>query len=161
MGSRCATRRISRVLEADKSRHQGCSCLSQRNGNSVTSSVKAVREVSIISAIRHCSLLTVSARSAPLNSAWKTGALMSPYQVHKKVSCSRQGWQLSVSVRKLWSRRNGNSPVCFFDYNDMVKTNDLGYFPYTPAATLCAVSVHRWICCLKVLIRSPTSPPPC
>ena len=96
-----------RVLEADKS-HAIKAVLVCHNetATGVTSSVKSVRE--ILNDLGHPALLFVDGVSSigSLNSAWKTGALMSPYQVHKKVSCSRPGWQLSVSVRKLWSRRS-------------------------------------------------------
>jgi aspartate aminotransferase-like enzyme len=33
--------------------------------------------------------------------------------------------------------KTARAPRCFFDFADMIRTNKDGYFPYTPATTLC------------------------
>jgi alanine-glyoxylate transaminase/serine-glyoxylate transaminase/serine-pyruvate transaminase len=41
-----------------------------------------------------------------------------------------------VSQKALEARKSATLPRCFFDWDDMIKTNAQGYFPYTPAVTL-------------------------
>ena len=41
-----------------------------------------------------------------------------------------------ASEKALACRENSNLPKTFFDWNDQIKTNDLGYFPYTPPMNL-------------------------
>ncbi len=45
---------------------------------------------------------------------------------------------LAVSQKALDANKtqNGRMNRCFFSWEDMIKTNDLGYFPYTPATQL-------------------------
>jgi alanine-glyoxylate transaminase/serine-glyoxylate transaminase/serine-pyruvate transaminase len=43
---------------------------------------------------------------------------------------------LAVSAKALEAHKSSKMARCFFSFEDMVKTNDLGYFPYTPATQL-------------------------
>ena len=127
-----------RVLEADKS-HAIKAVLVCHNetATGVTSSVKAVRE--ILNHLGHPALLFVDGVSSIGSLEFR----MEDWGVDVAVSGSQKGFMLptglaivGVSQKALEQKKQATLPVCFFDYNDMVKTNDLGYFPYTPAATL-------------------------
>lgn len=43
---------------------------------------------------------------------------------------------LGVSEKALEASRRSTMERCYFDFVDMIKTNDLGYFPYTPPVPL-------------------------
>jgi len=43
---------------------------------------------------------------------------------------------VGVSQKALAARKQAKLPRCFFDFEDMIRANKDGYFPYTPAATL-------------------------
>jgi alanine-glyoxylate transaminase/serine-glyoxylate transaminase/serine-pyruvate transaminase len=43
---------------------------------------------------------------------------------------------LGVSDKALQASQHATMPRCYFDFADMIKTNDLGYFPYTPPVPL-------------------------
>ncbi|MPY80870.1 MAG: aminotransferase class V-fold PLP-dependent enzyme [Actinophytocola sp.] len=43
---------------------------------------------------------------------------------------------LGVSDKALRASTTATMPRCYFDFVDMIKTNDLGYFPYTPPVPL-------------------------
>lgn len=43
---------------------------------------------------------------------------------------------LGVSEKALTASRSSTMERCYFDFVDMVKTNDAGYFPYTPPAAM-------------------------
>ena len=68
---------------------------------------------------------------------------MSEWGVDLAVSGSQKGFMLptglaivAASEKALSAIENAQSTRCFFDFKDMMKTNDNGYFPYTPATTL-------------------------
>ena len=68
---------------------------------------------------------------------------MDEWGVDVAVSGSQKGFMLptglaivGVSQKALEAKRTAALPSCFFDYDDMIKTNAQGYFPYTPATTL-------------------------
>ena len=68
---------------------------------------------------------------------------MDDWGVDVAVSGSQKGFMLptglaivGVSQKALEAKKTATLPACFFDYDDMIKTNAQGYFPYTPAATL-------------------------
>ena len=68
---------------------------------------------------------------------------MEEWGVDVAVSGSQKGFMLptglaivGVSQKALEAKKTATLPRCFFDYEDMIKTNAQGYFPYTPAATL-------------------------
>ena len=43
---------------------------------------------------------------------------------------------LAVSNKALEAHKSSKMARCYFSFEDMIKTNDLGYFPYTPATPL-------------------------
>jgi alanine-glyoxylate transaminase/serine-glyoxylate transaminase/serine-pyruvate transaminase len=43
---------------------------------------------------------------------------------------------LGVSDKALAAAEKATMPRCYFDFADMIKTNDVGYFPYTPPVAL-------------------------
>ncbi len=43
---------------------------------------------------------------------------------------------LGVSDKALEASKTATMPRCYFDFVDMIKTNDAGYFPYTPPVAL-------------------------
>ncbi len=54
---------------------------------------------------------------------------------------------LGVSVKALEAHQSSTMPRCYFSFADMLKTNDLGYFPYTPSAPM----LHGLRCSLDLL----------
>ena len=68
---------------------------------------------------------------------------MDEWGVDVAVAGSQKGFMMPtgltivcVSEKALKAGATAKLPRCFFDYKDMAKNNALGYFPYTPAATL-------------------------
>ena len=126
------------ALEADKS-HAIKAVLVCHNetATGVTSSVKAVREM--LDDLNHPALLFVDGVSSIGSLEFR----MEEWGVDVAVSGSQKGFMLptglaivGVSQKALECRHQSTLPVCFFDFNDMIKTNDTGYFPYTPAVTI-------------------------
>ncbi|MGC6485081.1 MAG: aminotransferase class V-fold PLP-dependent enzyme [Candidatus Puniceispirillales bacterium] len=127
-----------RVLEADTN-HAIKAVLVCHNetATGVTSSVKAVR--AILDDLGHPALLFVDGVSSIGSLEFR----MDEWGVDVAVSGSQKGFMLptglaivGVSQKALEQKKQATLPVCFFDYDDMIKTNDQGYFPYTPAVTL-------------------------
>jgi alanine-glyoxylate transaminase / serine-glyoxylate transaminase / serine-pyruvate transaminase len=65
------------------------------------------------------------------------------WRVDLAVAGSQKGFMLpaglsvlGVSEQALDASRRTSMPRCYFDFSDMVKANDLGYFPYTPPVPL-------------------------
>ena len=68
---------------------------------------------------------------------------MDEWGVDVAVSGSQKGFMLptglaivGVSQKAIARSAEASLPRCFFDFQDMLKTNAQGYFPYTPATTL-------------------------
>ena len=131
-----------RVLEADKS-HAIKAVLVCHNetATGVTSSVKAVRE--ILNHLGHPALLFVDGVSSIGSLEFR----MEDWGVDVAVSGSQKGFMLptglaivGVSQKALEQKKQATLPVCFFDYNDMVKTNDLGISLIPRRQRCCAVS---------------------
>ena len=68
---------------------------------------------------------------------------MDEWGVDCAVTGSQKGFMLNtgmaivgVSPKSLAAMETAKLPRTFFDFRDMIATNDQGYFPYTPAATL-------------------------
>jgi alanine-glyoxylate transaminase/serine-glyoxylate transaminase/serine-pyruvate transaminase len=65
------------------------------------------------------------------------------WRVDLAVAGSQKGFMLpaglsvlGVSHKALDASRRTTTPRCYFDFSDMAKANDLGYFPYTPPVPL-------------------------
>ena len=103
----------------------------------VTSDVAGVRR--ILEDLGHPALLFVDGVSSIASIDFR----MDEWGVDVVVSGSQKGFMmptglaiLGVSQKALGMADGAGLRRCFFDFRDMVKTNDQGYFPYTPAATL-------------------------
>ena len=78
---------------------------------------------------------------------------MDEWGVDVAVSGSQKGFMLPaglailcVSQKALEARKTATLPRCYFDFDDMIKTNDTGFFPYTPPMSVIRalrVSVDR------------------
>ncbi len=103
----------------------------------VTSDVAAVRRA--LDAARHPALLFVDGVSS-------IGAIdfrQEEWGVDCAVSGSQKGFMLpaglgflSVSAKALAAAKTARHMRCYFSFDDMIRTNDTGYFPYTPPTQL-------------------------
>lgn len=103
----------------------------------VCSDVAAVRGA--LDACQHPALLFVDGVSSVASLDFR----MDEWGVDLCVSGSQKGLMLPtglgivcVSQKALAAREQAKLPRTFFDWNDQIKTNDLGYFPYTPPMNL-------------------------
>ena len=105
----------------------------------VSSDVAGVRKA--LDAAKHPALLMVDG----VSSVGSLDMRMGEWGVDCCVSGSQKGFMLptglgilAVSQKALDVNKNKNGRMnrCFFSWEDMIKTNDLGYFPYTPATQL-------------------------
>jgi len=125
-------------LAADKNHEIKAVLVTQNEtATGVNSDVKAVREV--LDSLGHPALLFVDGVSSICSIEFR----MEEWGVDVAVSGSQKGFMLptglgivGVSQKALDARPKSTLPKTFFDYEDMIKTNKDGYFPYTPATTL-------------------------
>ena len=103
----------------------------------VTSDVAGVRH--ILDDLAHPAMLYVDGVSSIGSIEFR----MDEWGVDLAVAGSQKGLMLptglalvGVSQKALAARANAKCPRCFFDFDDMIKTNKDGWFPYTPASTL-------------------------
>jgi len=103
----------------------------------VTSDVKAVRR--ILDDLGHPALLFVDG----VSSVGSLDFRMEEWGVDVAVSGSQKGFMMptglcivGVSLKALEACSTSSFPTGYFSFQDMMKMNDQGYFPYTPAATL-------------------------
>jgi len=103
----------------------------------VTSDVAALRQA--LDAAAHPALLLVDSVSALASIDFR----MDEWGVDVCVSGSQKGLMLPaglgvtcVSEKALAAAQTSKSRRCYFDYQDMVKSNASGYFPYTPSIPL-------------------------
>ncbi|MEQ1712259.1 MAG: aminotransferase class V-fold PLP-dependent enzyme [Hyphomicrobium sp.] len=105
----------------------------------VTSDIAGVRKV--LDAAKHPALLMVDGVSSVASLDMRMGE----WGVDCCVSGSQKGFMLptglgilAVSQKALDANKNQNGRMnrTFFAFEDQIKTNDLGYFPYTPATQL-------------------------
>ena len=103
----------------------------------VTSDVRAVRQ--ILDDLGHPALLFVDGVSSVASLDFR----MEEWGVDVAVSGSQKGFMMptglcivGVSLKALEACSTKSFPTGYFNFRDMMKTNDQGYFPYTPAATL-------------------------
>ena len=100
----------------------------------VTSDVAAVRRV--LDDVGHPALLFVDGVSSIASIDFR----MDEWGVDLAVSGSQKGFMLPpglaivcASRKALEAHKQATSRRCYFDFDDMIKTNKDGYFPYTPA----------------------------
>lgn len=99
----------------------------------VSSDIAGVRKA--MDAANHPALLFVDG----VSSVGSLDMQMSNWGVDCCVSGSQKGFMLptgvgilAVSDKALEASKSGKMPRCYFDWKDMIATNDLGFFPYTP-----------------------------
>ena len=103
----------------------------------VTSSLIGVRQ--ILDELAHPALLFVDG----VSSIGSLEFCMDDWGVDIAVSASQKGFMMptglaivGVSQKALALCDKADLPRCFFDFAEMAKMNDAGYFPYTPATNL-------------------------
>jgi alanine-glyoxylate transaminase/serine-glyoxylate transaminase/serine-pyruvate transaminase len=130
--------KYAEILAADKN-HEIKAVFATQNetATGVTSDVAGVRKA--LDACNHPALLFVDGVSSVASIDFR----MDEWGVDLCVSGSQKGFMLPTglgivcaSEKALACRENSNLPKTFFDWNDQIKTNDLGYFPYTPPMNL-------------------------
>lgn len=130
--------RYREILAADtKHEIKGVIVTHNETATGVTSDVKGVRV--ILDALGHPALLFVDG----VSSIGCIDFRMDEWGVDLAVAGSQKGFMLptglalvGVSQKALAARADAECPRCFFDFDDMIKTNKDGWFPYTPASTL-------------------------
>lgn len=124
----------ARRLAADKARRiKAVLVCHNETATGVTSDVAAVRRA--LDAAGHPALLFADGVSSIASIDFR----MDEWGVDVAVSGSQKGFMLPaglailcVSEKALALRAAAKLPRCFFDFDDMIKTNRDGYFPYTP-----------------------------
>lgn len=103
----------------------------------VVSDIAAVRKA--MDDANHPALLFVDTVSGVASIDFR----MDEWGVDLAISGSQKGFMLptglgivAASEKALAANESAKCPRCFFDWADMIKTNDLGYFPYTPPMNL-------------------------
>jgi alanine-glyoxylate transaminase / serine-glyoxylate transaminase / serine-pyruvate transaminase len=137
-GEGAPVERFADRLAADK-KHEIKAVLVCHNetATGVTSDVAGVRKV--LDAIGHPALLYVDGVSSIACIEFR----MDEWGVDLAVAGSQKGFMMptglaivAASAKALEASKTAKSYRCFFDFNDMIRTNKDGYFPYTPATTL-------------------------
>jgi len=130
--------KYAEILAADKN-HEIKAVFATQNetATGVASDVAGVRKA--LDSCNHPALLFVDGVSSVASIDFR----MDEWGVDLCVSGSQKGFMLPTglgivcaSEKALACRENSNLPKTFFDWNDQIKTNDLGYFPYTPPMNL-------------------------
>jgi len=126
------------ILAADK-KHEIKAVFATQNetATGVASDIAGVRKA--LDAAKHPALLFVDGVSSVASIDFR----MDEWGVDLCVSGSQKGFMLPTglgivcaSQKALEARKNSRLPKTFFDWEDQIKTNDLGYFPYTPPMNL-------------------------
>ena len=130
--------RYREVLEADKNHEiKGVFACHNETATGVTSDIAAVR--AILDDLGHPALLCVDG----VSSVGSIDFDMDGWGVDVIVSGSQKGFMLptglaivGVSQRAMERRATADMPRTFLSYDDMMKTNATGHFPYTPATQM-------------------------
>jgi alanine-glyoxylate transaminase/serine-glyoxylate transaminase/serine-pyruvate transaminase len=130
--------RYAEILAKD-TQHEIKAVLATQNetATGVASDIPAVRRA--MDAVKHPALLFVDGVSSVASIDFR----MDEWGVDVAISGSQKGFMLPtglailcVSQKALEARKQAQCPRCFFDFEDMIKTNAMGYFPYTPPMIL-------------------------
>lgn len=130
----------ARILEADKE-HKIKAVFATQNetATGVTSDIAGVRKA--LDAANHPAMLFVDGVSSIASIEFE----MDKWGVDLAVSGSQKGFMLpaglgilGVSDKALEANKSNRDKMarCYFSFEDMIKLNDTGYFPYTPATQL-------------------------
>jgi len=125
-------------LRADKEhRIKAVFCTHNETATGVTSDVAGCRAA--LDAANHPALLFVDG----VSSIGSIDFRQEEWRVDCAVSGSQKGFMvlaglgfLSVSKKALAASRTATHRRCYFSFEDMIRVNDTGYFPYTPATQL-------------------------
>ncbi|MGX9147495.1 aminotransferase class V-fold PLP-dependent enzyme [Mesorhizobium sp. 128a] len=125
-------------LKADKAhRIKAIFCTQNETATGVTSDVAGCRAA--LDDANHPALLFVDG----VSSIGSIDFRQEEWGVDCAVSGSQKGFMLpaglgflSVSQKALAASRTAKHRRCYFSFEDMIRTNDTGYFPYTPATQL-------------------------
>ncbi|HKW41541.1 MAG TPA: aminotransferase class V-fold PLP-dependent enzyme [Gemmatimonadales bacterium] len=130
--------RIGEILSQDESHEvKGVLIVHNETATGVTSDVGAVRAA--MDAARHPALLYVDG----VSSIGSIDFRMDEWKVDLAITGSQKGLMLPAglgivcaSSNALAAREHAKCPRAFFDFDDMIKANATGYFPYTPSIPL-------------------------
>ncbi|HKZ96043.1 MAG TPA: aminotransferase class V-fold PLP-dependent enzyme [Hyphomicrobiaceae bacterium] len=130
--------KYAEVLAADKNREiKAVFATHNETATGVTSDVAALRKA--LDAAKHPALLMVDG----VSSVGSIDMRMGEWGVDCCVSGSQKGFMLptglgilAVSAKALEAHKSSKMERCFFSFEDMIKANDMGYFPYTPATQI-------------------------
>ncbi len=125
-------------LAADKEhRIKAVFCTHNETATGVTSDVAGVRKA--LDASGHPALLFVDG----VSSIGSIDFRQEEWGVDCAVSGSQKGFMLpaglgflSVSAKALAAAKTAKGRRCYFSFEDMIRANDTGFFPYTPATQL-------------------------
>lgn len=126
------------VLNADKEhRIKGVLVVQNETATGVTSDVGAIRKA--MDEAKHPAMLYVDG----VSSIGSIDFRMDEWRVDLAVAGSQKGFMMPAglglvcaSQRALDARKTAQCKRVFFDFEDMIKTNASGYFPYTPSLPL-------------------------
>lgn len=130
--------KYAEILAADKS-HEIKAVFATHNetATGVTSDIAGVRKA--LNDANHPALLFVDG----VSSVGCIDFRMDEWGVDCCVSGSQKGFMLptglgilAVSDKALAAAKSSTMQCCYFSFDDMIKNNDNGYFPYTPATQL-------------------------
>ena len=129
---------VEKELRADRAHSYKAVCVTHNEtATGVTSDVEAVRKA--MDAAAHPALLFVDGVSSIASIEFK----MDEWRVDCAISGSQKGFMLpaglailAASEKALDANKTAKMPRCFYSWEDMLKTNCDGYFPYTPALPL-------------------------
>ncbi|MCY4032065.1 MAG: aminotransferase class V-fold PLP-dependent enzyme [Hyphomicrobiales bacterium] len=103
----------------------------------VTSDVAGVRKA--LDQCNHPAMLFVDG----ISSIGSIDFRMDEWGVDGAIAGSQKGFMLPaglailcISQKALEARKSAKFPRCYFDFKDMITTNDTGFFPYTPPMSL-------------------------
>ena len=130
--------RYADILRKDKERKiKGVFATHNETATGVTSDVPAVRKA--LDEADHPAMLYVDGVSSIASIDFR----MDEWRVDLAVSASQKGFMLptglgivAASPKALKAMESAKLPRTYFSFEDMIKANDNGYFPYTPATTL-------------------------
>lgn len=130
--------KYAKILKADKKHEiKGVFATHNETATGVASNIKAVRKA--LDDAKHPALLFVDGVSSVASIDFR----MDEWGVDVCVSGSQKGLMLPtglgiicLSQKALEANKTAKLPRCFFDIADQIKTNDTGFFPYTPPMNL-------------------------
>jgi alanine-glyoxylate transaminase/serine-glyoxylate transaminase/serine-pyruvate transaminase len=129
---------IQELLSQDTAHAYKALCVvHNETATGVTSDIAAVRKA--MDAAKHPALLFVDSVSGLASIDFR----MDEWKVDVAITGSQKGFMLPagagivcVSPRALEAGKGARLPRCYWSYEDMVKANGTGYFPYTPSTPM-------------------------